>query len=123
MTDVRQRLADALREHQQGFGGCECGWRYPNPTIADQDGHLADVLLSLPDIAIVGRAHLSDSLYDAWDAGNATGLDGLVGPGRGTEPIDDQARYNRDRDVALVLRALLAAANAAELLTPQGDTE
>lgn len=40
---------------------------------------------------------LSDALGTAWDDGNATGLDGWTGPGRGTLPIDDQAVRNRDR--------------------------
>lgn len=33
---------------------------------------------------------------DAWDDGNAAGLDGWVGPGRGTEP-DDEGIYQRNR--------------------------
>lgn len=36
-------------------------------------------------------------LEDAWDDGNAAGLDGWVGPGRGTEQVDDDAIFRRDR--------------------------
>ena len=40
---------------------------------------------------------LREALSEAWDDGNGTGLDGWVGPGRGTLPIDEQAVYNRTR--------------------------
>ncbi|MFE3052313.1 hypothetical protein [Nocardia sp. NPDC059239] len=36
-------------------------------------------------------------LEDAWDDGNAAGLDGWVGPGRGTEPVDEDAILRRGR--------------------------
>ncbi|MFE3059098.1 hypothetical protein [Nocardia sp. NPDC059239] len=45
-------------------------------------------------------------LEDVWDDGNASGLDGWVGPGRGTEPVDEQAISNRRRVVDKALREL-----------------
>ncbi|AXN53251.1 hypothetical protein PBI_HARLEY_91 [Mycobacterium phage Harley] len=47
---------------------------------------------------------LRAALGDAWDDGNATGLDGWIGPGIGdSRGVDDQAVYNRNRflDAAL----------------------
>lgn len=52
MTDIRSRLADALREH-----------RFDWP-VADRPEAMADVLLSLPGIAIVP----SDAFVDIADA-------------------------------------------------------
>lgn len=45
-------------------------------------------------------------LCEVWDDGNASGLDGWVGPGRGTEPVDDQAVFNRDRCILRVMGEL-----------------
>ena len=56
-----------------------------------------------------------DALGMAWDDGNATGLDGWVGPGRGTEPdpegIDARERY--------LDRALAARPAPAEEVDPR----
>ena len=41
-----------------------------------------------------------EALGAAWDDGNAVGLDGWVGPGRGTEPVDDHAIQKREETVA-----------------------
>ncbi len=41
-------------------------------------------------------------LEDAWDAGNAAGLDGWTGPGRGGQ-TDREAVYQRERDVTKLL--------------------
>ena len=48
-------------------------------------------------ISLVGKA---------WDDGNATGLDGWVGPGRGSLPIDTEAQHARTRMVHKADRAL-----------------
>lgn len=48
---------------------------------------------------------LREALEEAWDDGNATGLDGYVGPGRGTEPVDAEAIYRRDRVINKLLQA------------------
>ncbi|UTT53789.1 hypothetical protein [Microbacterium maritypicum] len=45
-------------------------------------------------------------LGDIWDDGNAVGLDGWVGPGRGTEPIDDHAVYKREIAIEKYANAL-----------------
>jgi hypothetical protein len=49
---------------------------------------------------------LRDALEEVWDDGNACGLDGYVGPGRGTEPIDNEAIYQRDRVIDKVMQRL-----------------
>ena len=54
MTDIRTQLAEAQREHQwrKYDDRCRCG----NPgTYDEHPAHLADVLLALPDIAIVRK--------------------------------------------------------------------
>lgn len=52
----------------------------------------------------VGR--IEQALEGVWDAGNASGLDGWVGPGRGAGEVDDQAIYNRNRDVRTAMEKL-----------------
>jgi hypothetical protein len=43
---------------------------------------------------------LAALVAEAWDDGNATGLDGYVGPGRGAGEVDPEAVYARDRILA-----------------------
>ena len=50
----------------------------------------------------IDRNTLEWLLEDAWDAGNAAGLDGWSGPGREGE-TDKEAVYQRERDVAKLL--------------------
>ena len=45
------------------------------------------------------RISVREALGRAWDDGNAVGLDGWVGPGRGTEPVDREAVTAREREV------------------------
>jgi hypothetical protein len=91
VTDIRARLADALFEIAPRHSSIE---------------EIVDGLLSLPGIAIADRGRFENALLDAWDCGNATGLDG---------PLDREAsRYNRQRDADLILTALLAAAVQAQ---------
>lgn len=40
-----------------------------------------------------------EALEAIWDDGNAVGLDGWVGPGRGTEPVDEYAIQARARAI------------------------
>lgn len=40
-----------------------------------------------------------EALEAIWDDGNAMGLDGWIGPGRGTEPVDDEAIRGRARAI------------------------
>ena len=51
------------------------------------------------------EAAVQREMYAAWDDGNGCGLDGWVGPERGTEP-DDYAIRARDRYVEKRLAAL-----------------
>lgn len=46
------------------------------------------------------------ALEYAWDDGNASGLDGWTGPGRGAGEVDKQAIYNRDRAIRTALEKL-----------------
>lgn len=55
------------------------------------------------------RTELTNALRDLWDGGNATGLDGWVGPGRGTLPVDQEAVDHRTQDVQKAEDAILAA--------------
>lgn len=60
-------------------------------------------------------------LENIWDDGNAVGLDGWVGPGRGTEPIDEDAIRARDRAIEAAVTALLPEfAYAGPQDTPAG---
>lgn len=52
---------------------------------------------------------LTGILEDLWDGGNATGLDGWIGPGRGAGEVDDQAIWDRDRDVKKALSEVTLA--------------
>lgn len=45
-------------------------------------------------------------LEDLWDDGNAVGLDGWVGPGRGSGEVDDEAIRARRRAVEKALAKL-----------------
>lgn len=40
-SDVQKLIAETLRVHEVCFGGCDCGWRYPNDGTADHRGHVA----------------------------------------------------------------------------------
>lgn len=49
------------------------------------------------------RMTMHAALGDAWDDGNAAGLDGWIGPGRGAGEVDDEAVYRRNRFLARYL--------------------
>lgn len=49
----------------------------------------------------------------AWDDGNASGLDGWVGPGRGAGEVDREAQHARTRLIHKAEAALRAAAETA----------
>jgi uncharacterized protein (DUF779 family) len=73
VSDIRARLADALREHPHmaQWRTCGCCNGQPSPPICDADSHadhLADVLLSLPGIAIVElpAPYHDEDTYQAW---------------------------------------------------------
>ena len=55
------------------------------------------------EVGSLARAGLGRLLEVAWDEGNATGLDGWVGPGRGAGAIDPEAVQARTRTVNKLL--------------------
>lgn len=63
------------------------------PGVAAELEHLLSALSSPP------ADDVREALEAIWDDGNATGLDGWVGPGRGTLPIDPEAVEARDRSI------------------------
>lgn len=60
---------------------------------------LTEELRAILDAPSVGAARAGgidrDALGEAWDDGNAVGLDGWVGPNRGTEPDGEAIRLRR----------------------------
>jgi hypothetical protein len=52
------------------------------------------------------REELKDVVGQAWDDGNAMGLDGYVGPNRGAGDVDHEAERGRERMVSRVLALL-----------------
>jgi hypothetical protein len=64
----------------------------------------------------LGDTEIRAMLEQAWDDGNASGLDGFTGPGRGTLPIDDQAIFARDRVINRILVEFRSGVPAEELL-------
>ncbi|WP_336642811.1 hypothetical protein [Microbacterium sp. MMO-113] len=86
---------------------------------------------------VVGEAHTPTDderrvLGDVWDDGNALGLDGWVGPGRGTEPIDDHAVQARNRAIDKYAAALRRSeqpidddreAQANQYISGRGDSQ
>jgi hypothetical protein len=52
---------------------------------------------------------MAEVLEELWDAGNCTGLDGWIGPGRGAIEVDNVALDDRRRDVEKATAALTAA--------------
>lgn len=62
----------------------------PHPTPADETARWDTAEVIEAALALVG---------EAWDDGNATGLDGYIGPGRGAGEIDREAQHARTRMV------------------------
>ncbi|WP_327139392.1 hypothetical protein [Nocardia sp. NBC_01327] len=60
-------------------------------------------------------------LEDTWDDGNAAGLDGWVGPGRGTEPVDADAIFRRDRATTNALANLAGWRPPARIIKTSKD--
>lgn len=110
VADVRARLADALLKHRGFPAHCVCGWKSTDgwkSTSEKHEHHLADVLLSLPGIAIV-------ALPEADEEGEWLNGD-LVASARNRLRLygldDSRLSSSEGREIAA---ALLAAANAAE---------
>lgn len=124
MSDVRAKLAEALRGHQrnpygQHDGWWECSCSTDEPHTPE---HLADVLLSLEGVAIVALPEPEDTgsgqdgEFDAWWGHSArwSGHDvwaesGAVHTSAIHQHTPEQARY--------LAAVLLAAADAAEAAT------
>ena len=66
------------------------------------------------------REQARKALTDIWDDGNATGLDGWVGPGRGAGDVDDEAIRARERAIEKHGRALLDATEPPVPSEPSG---
>jgi hypothetical protein len=64
------------------------------------------VLAVLPAPPVVDETALAAALGDVWDDGNAKGLDGWTGPGRG-EPFDQHAVISREKAVDAALTRLV----------------
>lgn len=89
------RYAEHDRAKREG-GYCRgCDEKFPAPQGEPSDALIEEALVW------VGRA---------WDDGNASGLDGWVGPGRGSGEIDREAQHARTRLVHKSEAALRAAA-------------
>lgn len=111
MTDIRAQLSDALRDHRferwspESFSRCACGQRFEWPR-SDHPEHLADVLLSLPGIAIVELPVGVGWAAEDWSAKPLQRDRPFIRVGVESPLFPDGARE--------FAAALLAAANAAE---------
>lgn len=124
MSDLPAYLAETLKRHQfwhanhSSIGSnahCLCGLRPRDQS--EWANHLADVLLSLPGIAIVELPEARPDWHgglSAWPAGGRDGqvtirkTDGRIGATSVSNPLASP------RDARTYAAALLAAANAAE---------
>ncbi|MFG1794201.1 hypothetical protein [Nocardia sp. NPDC049149] len=102
---VRNKLStllDSLEAAQQDRDRAHAEVARLVPTrVALLEGELVADTAQRPPL---GR--IEDALIEAWDDGNATGLDGWTGPGRGSGEVDRQAVFNRDRVIRKVLDEL-----------------
>jgi hypothetical protein len=98
MTNLRARLADALADHASTEDGCFCG-KDDHLAYDYWARHVADVLLSLPGIAIVDAE-------DLWDAQQ------YVQDWRDSDNCDDTPEHRRR--LTQLARRLRDAANKAE---------
>jgi hypothetical protein len=128
-ADLRGDTREWHREH--GYDllpivGTETGTRSAAAPATDPDGYAARARLAELEAAQPDPARIERALIEAWDDGNATGLDGYAGPGRGAGDIDAEAVYNRDRVIRKVLAELTTQADpppitAGYLVGWQGD--
>ncbi|MFJ2297374.1 hypothetical protein [Oerskovia paurometabola] len=66
----------------------------------------AGAVLHDPVPPVVDETALAAALGDVWDEGNAAGLDGWTGPGRGSLDVDQYAVIARERAVRRALARL-----------------
>jgi hypothetical protein len=52
---------------------------------------------------------MAEVLEEVWDDGNCTGLDGWIGPGRGSAEVDAEALHARERVIQKATAMLTAA--------------
>ena len=122
---------------------CERAWddmggSEPSDERADEEIYMRAALEAVaPAIAAQALRSVLDMRHDfeaVWDDGNAVGLDGWTGPGRGSGEVDDYAIRARERAVNRLeahiatraetttdLPALLAAVEAVLALHPPID--
>lgn len=124
MSDIRARLTEALRQHQfweanhASIGHeahCRCGERPLNWVY--WTSHLADMLLSLPGIAIVDLppVTIQRDTYSSWlftDAGGE--VESVTWPAADDEIAVSGIGSYTVSEARIFAAALLAAANAAE---------
>lgn len=94
-------------------------WRQ-HPSTCNTDPlairHVSDLLADLAKARSVierVRGKLPALLDEAWDDGNATGLDGWVGPGRGAGEVDDYAISQRKSSTDRLAARILADAEGS----------
>lgn len=129
VSDIRTRLADALADHNSICDGhttteCWCGEREPvHGNGIEWAEHVADVLLSLPGIAIVELppetitpTGWGDDCLGAWPA--APGEDPVSAWPKGKIAMSG-GDFISVPDAHALAAALLAAAQAAEKSTTQ----
>jgi hypothetical protein len=83
-----------------GHNGIECK---PDRVLADS---VRAALVAARPYLMPTREELKDVVGQAWDDGNAMGLDGYVGPNRGAGDVDHEAERGRERMVSRVLALL-----------------
>jgi hypothetical protein len=110
MSDVRARLTDALLEHPSTEDGCRCGDEHLAYDYWAR--HVADVLLSLPGLAIVElpkpRRSGAWTIFATADPYIASSCE---------RQVDDRDQFITPSEARRRAAALLAAANAAEQAT------
>lgn len=90
---------DTPRDHPKVYRADVVGVRNANAQF------IADARTLVPGL-LAEIERLRGALGDAWDDGNACGLDGWTGPGRGAGEVDDEAIWRRDRCIEKLLRGV-----------------
>lgn len=114
-----QHIADSLIAAGFRRGApAEPAAREPTPLSRLKDALGEGQVIEVPEL----QAEPTDALVEealawigrAWDDGNATGLDGWVGPGRGAGEVDSEAQHARTRLIHKADAALRAALTTKE---------
>lgn len=104
-TWIEAPYDDVLHHDERGYGHMRENFAWMKRADAEFIAHartdIPRLLAALDAVeALVG---------EVWDDGNATGLDGWVGPGRGTAPVDDEAIDYRQRAIDKIRAAITGA--------------